>query len=362
MHIRLVLLALLPSLATSCNTIDCATGTTERNGSCVPASETIGTAKCGAGTELRGDSCAPKITPAVCDPSTTTEVPDPSGSGVVTCLGTGGGGCAAKLPCPAPADGKHTICGQIYDLETNEPYVQPGATGAKCTGALSGPCALGLRAYDAVAFAMNPGTTPLTTDPIYIDDCGRYRVPEIPVPTAGLVALGLDDSMQGPGGLTNAVGVATAVVANKATTDLETFVARKSMTDGWTSAGTPSIATGFYVPLFRGHRTGLDPVAGVTVTYGPMNTPPPTLTDANRQFYFVPDSAARVSLKAGATVTGINGTALFSGATLTEIYSGQGGGLPATCRWDIHGGASTPGVVFVQVFRPISVPGQTCTL
>ena len=73
------------------------------------------------------------------------------------------------------------------------------------------------------------------------------------------------------------------------------------------------------------------------------------------------DWTCRALETSAAGATGANGTALFRGANLGELYSGQGG-LPAACRWDIHAGASTPGVVFVQVFRPISVPGMTCPL
>lgn len=357
---RLVLLALLPALATGCKEIDCGVGTTQRDGICVPANETIGTAKCGPGTTLQGDSCAPTLAPAVCDPATTSSETD--SAGVIRCVGRGGGtGCAARLDCSAPADGKHTICGQLYDFETMQPYADPGAVGTRCAaGATSGPCAIGVRAFDALMFATNPSATPpLATDPLYMDDCGRFRVAEIPVPTTGLVALGIDDATQGPGGLTNAVGVATLATANTSTPDLDGYIVRKSTTDAWVQAGAPNIGNGYYIPVFRGHRSGLDTVAGVTVTYGLATALPPTQTDVNRDFYFPPEATARTTL-ATANMTGANGTAVFSGATLTERYSGQGS-LPANCRWDIHAGASTPGVVFIQVYRPINA-GATCPL
>jgi hypothetical protein len=367
MHMRIVLLALLTALAPSCKTVDCGDGTIERDGVCVPSNETVGTAQCGPLTRLDGTLCVPMFPPTQCDPDTTEE--DKDSAGVITCIGTGGGGCSARLACPAPMDpSKQTICGQIYDFENNEPFAQPDAMGTQCTpGATTGPCALGIRAYDAVVFAQTtpPATPPpLATGEVYIDDCGRYRVSEITQPgPPGLIALGFDDATQpGPAGLTNAVGVATAAVPNSATKDLEAFIARKAMTDSWAAAGGPTIATGFYAPVFRGHRTGTDLVAGVNVTFGLASAPPPMNTETMRDFYFGADATTRTTLVA-ADVTGVNGTALFSGANLGEIYSGQGGGLPAQCRFDIHGGASVPGVVFIQIFRPINNGASaTCPL
>ncbi|HEX2686995.1 MAG TPA: hypothetical protein VHN14_10275, partial [Kofleriaceae bacterium] len=200
-----VLLVLLTASATSCNSVDCGDGTTERGGLCVPSSETVGTAQCGPFTELHGDRCAPVLPPTVCDPATTT--PDIDEMGVTTCIGTGGGGCAARLACPPPAAGKQTICGQIYDFENDQPFAQAGATGASCApGATTGPCSLAIKAYDAVAFAMTGGGA-LTTGAVYVDDCGRYRVPDIAQPIGPFVALAIDDAdaaKAGPLGTTNA--------------------------------------------------------------------------------------------------------------------------------------------------------------
>jgi hypothetical protein len=367
MQTRIVVLASLAavaaSLASGCKGVDCGDGTTERNGACVPASETVGTAKCGPFTELHGDTCVPMFPPTTCDPDSTQPDTDP-GTGVTTCIGTGAGGCAAKLPCPTPASGdnKQIICGQIYDFETGQPFAQAGATGVQCTpGTTTGPCSLGIRAFDAVAFAMNPGgTAPLATDPVYIDDCGRFKVPGIAQPGGPFIALAIDDATAGPGGTTNAVGIATTKGAGVATKDVEAFVVRGAVAGAW---GGPSLAAGIYAPVYRGHRTGFDLVSGVTFTFGPGGQPPPvpTMTDANRDFYFAPGATTRTTLDGAASATGANGTVLVSGATLTEAYSGRST-LPGGCMWDIHAGAAIPGVVFVQIFRPIAIPGMTCTL
>ena len=358
MQTRLVLLTLATMLDASCKNVDCGEGTTERDGACVAPAQTFGTATCGPGTTLNGSVCVGKQ--VQCDPASTTAQTDDKG--VTTCYGTGASGCAVPLACPAPTDGKQTICGQLFDFETNTPFALPGATGKACTApAATGPCGVGLRAYDAVAFAMNPMTAPLSTGQVIIDDCGRYQVPEIPVPATGFIALGLDDGMAGPGGQTNATGVAAPAAMNTATRDLDAFIVPATTTTAWATSGGPTIASGYYVPVFRGHKTGSDLVAGVTVTFGPMSAPPPASTDTNRDFYFASDATTRNTLSATAAATGVNGTALFGGANLGELYSGAGA-LPAECRWDIHAGASTPGVVFIQVFRPINNGSSTCPL
>jgi len=162
---RIFLLSLLAPAALlaseGCKAVDCGEGTIESGGTCVPADEIVGAAKCGKFTKLVGDTCTPEKDPTVCGPGTVREVD--TATGVGTCKPDGGGGgCGASITCPPPALGKQTICGQLYDIATHESFEATGATGARCAaGATSGPCALAIRAYDAVAFAMNPaGATP----------------------------------------------------------------------------------------------------------------------------------------------------------------------------------------------------------
>jgi hypothetical protein len=364
MQMRNVLLAhltALAGLASGCKTVDCGDGTTERNGSCVPANETVTVGKCGPFTELHGDTCVPMFPPTTCDPGTTQPDTDTS-TGVTTCIGTGVTNCSAKLACPTPADStKQIICGQVYDFETGLPFAAAGATGTQCKGiTASGPCSLGIQAFDAVLFATNPtATPPLATDPFYIDDCGRYKLSGVTQPTGPIIALAFDDpAMSGVAGTSNPVGIATAKAAGQATKDLDAFIVRGAVAAGW---GTPMLASGIYAAVYRGHRTGADLAAGVLLTIGPANTVP-TAGDVNRDFYFAAGATARTTLDTLAAATGVNGTALLSGANLGEAYSGKGGGLPATCMWEVHAGAAIPGVVFIQTFRPTDIPGMTCPL
>jgi hypothetical protein len=362
MSTRIVFLALVTALVAGCKSVDCGPGTTERDGACVASNQTVATAKCGPFTELHGDLCVPTFPPAVCDVDSTDPDLDVA-TGVVTCIGHGGGSCATKLACPTPSDGKQTACGQLYDFETGQPFQQAGASGAPCVkgATTTGPCSLAIHAFDAVALAMAPMTTPpLATDAVYLDDCGRFRIPEIAQPTGPFVALAIDDDAMaaaGPGGTTSAVGVAFPRMANFATKDVEGFVIKGATAAGW---GSPSLAAGIYAPVYRAHRTGLDNQAGVTFTFGPMNQGP-TMTNVDRDFYFGAAATTRTTLDGSVSATGANGTALVSGANLGEVYSGRGG-IPSTCAWEIHAGSAVPGVVFIQIFRPTDAPNMTCPL
>ncbi len=359
MHTHIVLLALLTAFAASCKSVDCGDGTLERDGVCVPSNQTVGTAQCGPGTRLDGTQCTPLFPPTQCDPDTTEE--DMDSMGVVTCIGTGAGGCSARLACPAPSDAtKQTICGRIYDFANNQPFATAGATGEMCsTATTTGPCSLAIKAYEAATFAGSNGAAgQLPTGEVYIDDCGRFRVSDITMPATPLIALGVDDvdaTKAGPAGTTNAAGVATA--KGVATTrDVELFVVSGATLAGWgpnTANGPLFDATnGIFAPIYRGHRTGTDLASGVTVTRNGA-------TDAAHDYYFT-DIATRTALDM-VNATSSNGGALYTitNQQLTDAYSGMGG-LPAGCTWDLHAGASVKFVVFVQIFRPAA--SATCSL
>jgi hypothetical protein len=357
---NLFVLGIAIALVPSCKSTECGEGTTERDGNCVPASEAFDNAKCGSGTELHGDQCEPALPPTMCDPATTREEVDENG--VITCVGTGAAqGCSARIACPAPTDsGKQTICGQIYDFETGEPFAAPNATGAACAaGATSGPCGLGIRAFDAVQFVQTGGQGgALTTGAIAIDDCGRYRVSDIAQPAGPLIALGFDDadpSKPGPMGFANSTGIATPKTGG-ATRDVEAFYVSPAKTAAWAGAGVPfDAANGIFAAIYRGHKTGFDTVAGVTVSRN-------QIADAAHDYYFT-NVANRTAIDSAATATSANGGALFNitNQAPTDVYSGSGA-LPSGCMWDFHAGASVPYVVFVQIFRPTNVSGMTCSL
>ena len=110
----------LASVSLSCDVLECGEGTQERNGECVAADGTIPEAdSCGVGTHYDATllACIPDVAATICDEDTTTGIPDENG--VIICVGTGGGGCS--LPCPVPSTNHNTLCGVLYDAETNQP-------------------------------------------------------------------------------------------------------------------------------------------------------------------------------------------------------------------------------------------------
>jgi hypothetical protein len=243
-----------------------------------------------------------------------------------------------------------------------QPFQASGATGAKCgTATATGPCSLAIAAYDAIAFGTNPGTaTPLVTGGVDIDDCGRYRVKDIPDPPGQFIGLGIDDaSGMGPGGTTVTVGVATPNDPGNATKDFEAFIVNMSTTSKWTASGGPTLATGFYAPVFRQHKAMGDlfaPAPGVMFTHS---------TGTASAQYFLPAELTHMTVDPPATVTGANGTALVIGAKVADslAYSGTGGITDTVnCKWEAKAGATLPNIVFIQIFRPQNQIGKTCPL
>jgi hypothetical protein len=344
--------------AASCTSVECGPGTIERAGECAPADVTTGTGMCGPGTKLEGDRCVSTIE---CDPATSMPMVDPV-TGQTTCVGIGASGCAA---CPLPASPtKQTICGQIYDFESDLPFRDAGATGQRCpSGATSGPCALKITAYDAIAFGTNPMTaTPLNVSDVCIDDEGHYRLQDIDVPPSPLIGLGIDDAAMadaGPMGITNAVGIAVPKIGMSATGGVEHWIVRPSTTASWQASGGPPIANGVFAGVFRAHAcpasgcTGdpLAPQAGV-VFVKPTGVP----------YYFGASESIRATIDPVAFMTGANGTGLLTGVSLADgAFSGTGGILDTIdCLWEQHAAVALPYVVFIQIFRKQSQIGKTC--
>jgi hypothetical protein len=363
----ILVVAVLASVEVGCKSTECAEGTIERDGDCVPADVVADPASCGPFTEANGDQCVPMFPPTECDPSTSTPEIDPD-TGVTTCVGiAGGGGCTAPLACPAPADGKQTLCGRMYTLEDGEIFQAENATGARCTympPAASGPCAVGIRAYDAIAFATNPGTAmPRPTEDFYMDDCGRFRLTNVDnPPPPGFMGLGIDDAnpaSQGPAGVTNVVGIASAITTNGTSiNNLEGYIVPVSTTTKWQTTGGPGIAMGYYVPIFRQRRTGFLTQAGVTVYKALGGGMPVTAND----YYFKATDVTRETIDntTPQNSTGANGTALVSGATLADMAYLGVGGLPPECTYPPAPGVTLPGIVFISIFRPTDRPSMTC--
>jgi hypothetical protein len=363
-----ILLSLLASLAAAgCTAVECAEGTIERDGKCMPPDEPPIKSVCGDFTHLEADRCVPDFPPLVCESGMTE--PDPDQPGVQICKG-GVTGCESTISCPTPAGStKQTICGQLYDFETGQKFqtnpADPKPTMCDPTApAAAGPCALQIIPYDALAFGMNPtGTPPLNSGAVVIDECGRYRVENIETNgTSPFIGLGVDDAGMplGPAGISVTTAVATPKLGASATNNLEAFIVKPTTIGMWQASMGPPLSGGIYAPVFRAHKlpvtsgTPFDPQMGVTVTKNSATIP-------SNDFYFQAAQTTRATIDINATATGANGTALITNASVMDsvAYAGSGG-LGAGCRWEPHAGASLAGIVFIQVFRKIDIIGQTC--
>jgi hypothetical protein len=273
---------------------------------------------------------------------------------------------ASTWTCPAPSGAsKQTVCGQLYDLETGATLV--GSTATTCTTPTpSGPCSLAIEVYDAVNLG-NGGAVhaPLAHGAIEIDGCGHYRVTDVDVSASGpYLALLVDDATgYGLDGTTVPSAVATPKTAGAATDALEVWIAKQSTTAQWEASGGPPLANGVFVPMFRAHQAGtpnsdpLEAQSGVTLTKAGQ--------ESAEDYYFAANAMDRTTIDSTAVETGVNGTALASGASISDllVYSGVGGiADEASCRWEMRAAMSVPNTVFVQVFRPVNVFGQTCSL
>ena len=276
--------------------------------------------------------------------------------------GATGPACSVVLTCTAPATGTQSVCGQLYDLATSAPFTAISPTGAACGNTTSGPCSLQLAAYDAVTYFQAPTTTaPLAIGSTYLDDCGRFQLHDIAVPSGPYLVITVDDrNAAGPAGTTNEVAIMVPKAANTTDNGVEHWIASQATTDAWGTSGGPTTANGTFVGIFRAHvATSTDLFTnqgGVTMTKN--GTAIATAT------YFDPTSTSRTTIDTSATSTGVSGSGVLASASVTDGlgYAGSGGITDtANCRWEPHFADVLPDAVVVQVFRKIAVLGRTCS-
>ena len=363
----LMILAFATSTAPACKSIDCGPGTIERDGTCAPSDEMVGTAKCGAFTTIMGDECVPIYPPTICEPGTTSE--DTGSDGVTTCKGMGGpAGCSGDIACPNPSPGKQTVCGQIFNFEDGSKF-QGAATGATCgTTETTGPCALQIVAYDAINYAGNQMFPPQSVGKVVIDDCGRYAVEDITPPGTGFLALGFDDRGQplGPTGVTVTTGVALPTSPDTKTQKFEAFVMDQSVIGSWTASGGPPFANGIYASVFRQHTCDGGSCVGdsFALQSGVQITKSGAVNMANDFYFKASDGMTRQNIDSTVNATTANGTGLLINASVTDslAYAGTGGITDTTnCQWESHAAANVPGLLFIQIYRKTAKPLKTCT-
>jgi hypothetical protein len=370
MRTKLLLIPLLAALGTnvSCVQTECGDGTIEQDGVCVASGLNKDKPICGPFTELHGDRCEPIYAPTQCDPMTSEPNVDPI-TGITTCKGTGGGGCGSPLSCPAPGGTKMTICGQLYDIETRDlPFsTGPTATGLRCDNmapASSGPCALTLLAFDALKYGNNQAdpaanVTP-SSDNIYIDDCGRFKVSNIETNGTGpFIGIGVTEAGKLPQRpldqltVTATTGFAVGKKVGGAVERQEGFIAKPSTITSWQNSGGPPLSGGIYVGLFRKTKTGTEPQPGVKFTKSPVGAIP-------SQDYYFKDASSSTStmIDINQMVTGMNGNGLLTGTSVNDAtaYSGTGGIVSTHCTWENHAAANLANIVIFQIYRKADVP------
>jgi hypothetical protein len=359
---RIAAWLLAPALAAGagCSEVDCGEGTFEQGGSCVPADAISGEASsCGPGThyDLSLLTCVADLPPTRCG-AFTEQIVGPDG--VIECQGVESEGCSGPFQCPAPTTaGRATICGQILDIETDQPLRKSTAAGLLCdpdAPADSGACALTVDAYDALAFAANPtGATPLPRDKLEWDDCGRFRAQNIEVPVATFIGFAVNDAAGRDAVVLT--GVADAFKRDETRRGFALFATRNETDSKWTAgAGNPFGGTSFaqkgvFLEIFR-HKG--QPVAGVQMTRNNATEP------ADDYYFSDVGGTLRATVSPAQAATGLNGTGLMVNSEGLQNHGGTGAERDG-CEWPVAYGVALPGVVFASIrnsFDPLT--GEPC--
>lgn len=331
-----------------CQTIECGEGSIEQDGVCIPADDGTDSVNCAPGTHV-GDSglCEPDLPPTVCDPDTTTPVEDPE-TGVTTCVGTGGsGGCSTPLICSTADTSRTSVCGQLFDIATNQPIQVDGTTSLRCDDPNavtdSGPCALELKFYDALQFAANPNTTPLQYEDLVVDECGRFRATNIVRPNLGFLGIGIDDHPNTGADTYRRTGTAFPVASTQARNREPIYVVETADEQAWSDqagfeAGNGFFEQGAFMAIYYDGFNRTTPVAGVTITEGGNVEP------ANDYYFSDASTTTRTTIDPELDATGINGAGIKVDSNLLE-HSGTGGERDG-CTWSTAQGDAIPTVIF----------------
>ena len=351
----LSVLALAPAAVTTtgCNVVECADGTVEQDGVCVPADEVVDEAQCGPGTVLGTGGVCVIEQPTICGENTiedTTSIP-----GTTVCVGTGGGGCDFELTCPQASANRVSVCGRLYDVETDQRIQGLDATGVDCTSpdaVAEGPCELVLTFYDALEFAGDPkGAAEIEPQDFILDDCGRFRAHNLSRPSLGFLGIGADD-MSGDPGTHRLTGTAFPVASAETRNRQKVYVVETQTDQDWSTQaglGTTFVDQGAFMTVFL---IGGVPEAGVQITEGGA------VEMANDYYFSDADPSTRSTIDTGLNATSVNGAGIKLNSALVE-HSGTGGALPAGCTWESALAASIPGVLFFSP-RHAVMGGQEC--
>lgn len=244
--------------------------------------------------------------------------------------------CATELHCPEPTmNGRISVCGRIRDVETDD-LVEPSVVGAPCRdGSREGACILDIEPYDALTFAGNTSTPPLSHASKYLDTCGRFQIVDVVRPMLFYLGLGVDDvdSTADDYGIG---GTAMNTSPNQTIDGVVVYAITHATDAAWTAqAGLPGdsfVERGAVLMVFRDDGV---PVEGVTPIEGPA---PDTASD----YFFSDPTATRRTIDPLLDVTGPNGSTVMINSNLVE-HSGTGGGCS---NWSSGLATSIRGVMF----------------
>jgi hypothetical protein len=246
--------------------------------------------------------------------------------------------CGQPLPCPVASGSTTTICGQLYDLESDDRLGATEGAATRCDPfqvGESGPCSYKLELYDALAFSMG-STTQLRyeADDLVYDSCGRFRVTGLAAGGSGLTAIAARGEV--------ASGITLRATAGGTYADQRVYTVTRATNTSWSEQlGRDNIAwNGVYVSIHMVPPT-FEPVAGVALIG--------SAGGQNANFYFADTSPTlRSTIEPTLNATGPNGTALLLDQPTLGTFSSSGGALPGNCSWNTIQGGNIPGVYLVQ--------------
>ncbi len=258
-----------------------------------------------------------------------------------------GAPCDIAPSCTISQPGFVTVCGRLYDVETDDRIESAFPSYAACGagGASDGACQLGVYFYDALDLASDPTTAPaLVPQQFQLDDCGRFVARNVPRPTAGSLAIVADDAPFAAD-THRRTAVSITVGSGEVVARQPVHALRTTTDDTWaTQAGLGAMSfadRGAVLAVYL--RQGGLPTSGVTITAGDTSAP-----DADAYFSDL-DSSTRATVSTTRTTTGVNGSALLLGTTLQQI-SGTGGEAPG-CAWSSHLASTPAGILWMVHVR-----------
>ncbi len=263
--------------------------------------------------------------------------------------------CSIELPCPTPRANHLTVCGRLYDLESDRPIASstPGEACNPYAPAAEGPCSLAIHFYDALEYSRDPtAAAPVVPGSLEVDDCGRVVAQDLNQPAFGFLGVVVDD---GAGTIDRHRSTAIALLNARAAPARGTrlYVTRETTNQAWSTSaaldGQTFATRGVLAMRFR--YQGM-PRSGVTVRRSG------TLIPAD-DFYFSDTTAERTTIAPDQLATGANGMALVINSSVTN-HDGTGNLPTASCRWPEQLGGTIPGVVFVQPHDAETGSGAPC--